>query len=175
MKNIKIRIKVKKGKNEGSILIIGVTIMAFLLVFAVPFLFQFPAENKAADKSSCYSAALSLAEAGVERAIWEMNHGDISSWKGNDKFRVLTISSIQAPEVNVIGDIEIMVEEPDVENPVVKSTGRVAYTDSLAEGKTARVYLERTARVELERSGYNWVCSFPQKQMPAFSVQGSTI
>jgi len=57
----------------------------------------------------------------------------------------------------------------------VKSTGRVAYTSPLAEGKTARVYLERTARVELERSGYNWVCSFPQKQMPASSVQGSTI
>lgn len=175
MKNTKIRIKVKKGKNEGSILIIGVTIMAFLLVFAVPLLFQSPAENKAADKSSCYSAALSLAEAGVERAIWEMNHGNISGWKGNSKFRMLTISSIQAPEVNVIGDIEIRVEEPDGENPVVKSTGRVAYTDSLAEGKTARIVLERSSRVALERSRYNWICSFPKRQIPTPPVERSSI
>jgi len=175
MKNMKIRIKVKKGKNEGSILIIGVTIMAFLLVFAVPFLFQFPAENKAADKSSCYSAALSLAEAGVERAIREMNHGDISGWKGNSKFRMLTISSIQAPEVNVIGDIEIRVEEPSGENPVVKSTGRVAYTDSLAEGKTARIILERSSRVGLERSGNSWVCSLLQNQISTASMERSSI
>ena len=175
MKNTRIRIRLKKGKNEGSILIIGVTIMAFLLIFAVPFLLQSPAENKAADKSSCYSAALSLAEAGVERAIREMNHGDISSWKGNSKLRMLTISSIQAPEVNVIGDIEIRVEEPDGENPVVKSTGRVTYTESLAEGKTARIVLERSSRVALERSGYNWICSFPKSQIPTPPVEIGSI
>lgn len=175
MKNIKIRIRLKKGKNEGSILIIGVTIMAFLLIFAVPFLFQSPADEKAADKSSCYSAALSLAEAGVERAIWEMNHGDISSWKGNSKLKMLTISSIQAPEVNVIGDIEIRVEEPDGENPVVKATGRVAYTDSLAEGMTARIVLERSSRVGLERSGNSWVCSLLQNQIPTAPMERSSI
>jgi len=175
MKNIKIRIKLKKGKNEGSILIIGVAIMAFLLIFAVPFLFQFPAEKKVADKSSCYSAALSLAEAGVERAIREMNHGDISSWKGNSKLRMLTISSIQASEVNVIGDIEIRVEEPDGENPVVKSTGKIIYADSLGEGKTARIVLKRSARVVLERSGYIWMCSSPQRQIPTTPVEISSI
>jgi len=175
MKETRIKIKLKKGKNEGSILIIGVTIMAFLLVFAVPLLFQFPAEKKAADKSSCYSAALSLAEAGVERAIREMNHGDISGWKGNSKFRMLTISSIQAPELNVIGDIEIRVEEPDGENPVVKSTGKIIYTDSLGKGKTARIVLKRSTRAVLERSGYSWICSSPQKQIPAASVEKSSI
>ncbi len=175
MKTTKIRIRLKKGKNEGSILIIGVTIMAFLLIFAVPFLFQSPVKNTVTDKSSCYSAALSLAEAGVERAIWEMNHGDISSWKGNDKFRVLTISSTQAPEVNVIGDIEIRIEEPAGENPVVKATGRVAYTDSLVEGMTARIVLERSSRVGLERSGDSWVCSLLQNQIPTASMERSSI
>jgi hypothetical protein len=86
----------------------------------------------------------------------------------------LTISSYQAPASEVIGDIEIWVEDPDGENPQVKSTGRVAYKSSLAEGQTARVYLERTTRAELERSGYNWVCSFPQRQTQASRVQGST-
>jgi len=168
-------IKITRGRKDGSILIIGMTILAFLFVFAVPHLFQQSPENKVTDKSANYTAALSLAEAGVERVIWELNYGDIATWKGDSTSRTLTISSYQAPASDVIGDIEIRIEDPDGENPQVKSTGRVAYTSTLAEGKAARVYLERTTRVELERSGYNWVCSFPQKQMPASRVQGSTI
>ena len=173
---MKVIIKIERGRKDGSILIIGMTFLAFLLVFAVPHLFQQSPENKVTDKSANYSAALSLAEAGVERVIWELNYGDISTWKGDSTSRTLTISSYQAPASDVIGDIEIRVEDPDGESPQVKSTGRVAYTSPLAEGKTARVYLERTTRVELERNGYNWVCSFPQKQIqiPASRVQGST-
>lgn len=168
-------IKITRGRKDGSILIIGMTILAFLFVFAVPHLFQQSPENKVTDKSANYTAALSLAEAGVERVIWELNYGDISNWKGDSTSRTLIISSHQVPASDVIGDIEIRVEDPDGENPQVKSTGRVAYTSLLAEGKAARVYLERTTRVELERSGYDWVCSFPQKQIPASRVQGSTI
>lgn len=171
---MKVMIRIKRGQKDGSILIIGMTVLAFLLVFAVPQLFQQSPENKVTDKSANYSAALSLAEAGVERVIWELNHGDISSWKGDSALRTLTISSYQAPASEVIGDIEIWVEDPDGENPQVKSTGRVAYTSSIAEGMTARVYVERTTRAELERNGYNWVCSFPQRQTQASRVQGST-
>lgn len=168
-------IRIKRGRRDGSILIMGMTALAFLLVFAVPHLFQQSPVNKVTDKSANYSAALSLAEVGVERVIWELNYGDISTWKGDSTLRTLTISSYQAPASEVIGDIEIMVEDPEGENPRVKSTGRVAYSSPLAEGRTARVYLERTSRVGLERSGYDWVCSsFPQKQIPAARVQGST-
>ena len=171
---MKVIIKIERGRKDGSTLIIGMTILAFLLVFAVPHLFQQSPQNKVTDKSANYSAALSLAEAGVERVIWELNYGDLSSWKGDSTSRTLTISSYQAPASEVIGDIEIRVEDPDGENPQVRSIGRVAYTSSLAEGKTARVYLERTTRVGLERNGYNWVCSFPQTQIPTSRVQGST-
>ena len=165
----------EKEHRDGSIIIMAITIMAFLLFFVVPHLFQQSPESKVTDKFASYFAALSLAEAGIERAIWEMNHGDISSWKGNGMVRTLTISSYQAPDSDVIGDIEIKVVDPDGENPQVRSTGLVAYTDSLLEGKTAMVYLERTARVELERSGYNWVCSFPQKQTPTSPALESSI
>jgi len=151
----------------------------------VPSLFQFSAENKVTDykvidnkvsyKIANYSAAVSLAEAGVEMALWEMNYGDISNWKGNSKFKTMAISSYKAPEGNVTGDIEIRVEEPGGENPVVKSTGRVAYISSLGRGKTARVVLERTARVELKRNGYSWVCSFPERQIPTAPAERSII
>ena len=169
------RITLEKEYKDGSIIIMAITIMAFLLFFVVPNLFQKSPEKKVTDKFVSYFAAFSLAEAGVERVIWELNYGDISSWKGDSTSRTLTISSHQVPASEVIGDIEIRVEDPDGENPSVRSTGRVTYTDSIGKGKTARVLLERTTRVDLERNGYNWVCSFPQKQTQASRVQGSTI
>jgi hypothetical protein len=54
----------------------------------------------------------------------------------------MTISSLQASGGNVIGDIDIKVVEPDAENPVVESTGRVALVESHVLYKTARVVLE---------------------------------
>ena len=184
MKTIKIKLK-RGNKEQGYILIVALAATAFFLHLAVPFLFQISTENKVTDykvidnkftyKIANYSSALSLAEAGVEKALREMNYGDISNWKGNSKLRTLTISSYKAPEGSVTGDIEIKVEEPGGENPVVKSTGRVAYISSLGKGKTARVVLERTARVELKRNGYSWVCSFPKRQIHASPTERSII
>ncbi len=175
----------RKHEEQGSVLIVGVTTMTLLLFFALPFLFQISTDNKVTDnkvidnkvtyKIANYSSALSLAEAGVEMALWEMNYGDISNWEGNSKFKTMAISSYKAPEGNVTGDIEIRIEEPGGENPVVKSTGRVAYISSLGGGKTARVVLERTARVELKRDGYSWVCSFPKRQIRAVRAERSII
>ena len=80
-----------KYKEQGFILIIGVIVMAFLLLLALPFLFQLSLENRLTNKSYKSFVALYLAEAGVESAIWEMNYGDISSWNGNSQVRTMTI------------------------------------------------------------------------------------
>ena len=56
--------------------------------------------------------------------------------------RTMTISSFQTPDGNVIGDIEIRVEDPDGDNPVVSSSGRVALVESRVLFKCARVVLE---------------------------------
>lgn len=175
MKEIRKR-NLKRGDEEqGSILIVGLAIIAFLLFLGVPFLFQLSTEKWEAEKSSKYSAALSLAEAGVEKAVWEMNYGDISSWKGDSSLRTMTISSFKAPEGNAIGDIEIRIRNLDGENPVVESKGRVAYTGSLGGRKTARVVLERSTRMVLERSESGWTCSFPKEKIPATPIERSAI
>ncbi len=131
-----------KHKEQGFTLIIGVIIMAFLLLLAAPFLFQTSFENRLTAKSYKSSVALSLAEAGVERAIWELNYVDISSWSGDSSLRTMTISSLQASGGDVIGDIEIRIEDPDGDNPVVSSSGRVALVESRVLHKCARVVLE---------------------------------
>jgi len=130
-----------KYEEQGFILVVGVIVMAFLLLLALPFLFQLSAEYRLTNKTYKSSAALSLAEAGVERAIWELNYGDISSWSGDSSLRTMTISSFQAAEGNVIGDVEIKVEEPDADDPVVESTGRVSYVGAQEVGRTVRSVL----------------------------------
>ena len=56
----------KRSEEQGFVLIVGMLVMAVLLLLAVPFLYQVSFENKLTTKSYKSSAALSLAEAGVE-------------------------------------------------------------------------------------------------------------
>jgi len=132
----------KRSKEKGFVLIVGMIVMSFLLLLAVPFLYQLSFENNLTNKSYKSSAAISLAEAGVDRAIWELNYGDISTWDGDSSLRTMTISSFQTFDGNVMGDIEIRVEDPDGDNPVVSSSGRVALVESRVLCKCARVVLE---------------------------------
>jgi len=56
-----------------------------------------------------------LAEASGEKAIWELNYGDISSWDLDEEagLWILTISDFETSGGNIIGDIEISVEDPE--------------------------------------------------------------
>lgn len=135
----------KRGnKEQGFILVIGVLIITLLLLPALPFLFQLSTDFRLTEKSYKSVAAFSLAEAGVERALWELNYGDISTWSGDESLRAMTISSFDTPDGNMIGDIEIRVENPGADNPVVEATGNVSYIVSHAVTKTVRVVLERS-------------------------------
>lgn len=127
--------------EEGMVLVIGVIIMAFLLLLVLPFLYQLSAENRLTDKSFKSCTALSMAEAGLERAVWELNFGDITTWDGDSSLRTLTITSFQTPSGKVMGDIEIKVYNPETKLPVVESRGLVSYSDSALMAKATRAEL----------------------------------
>ena len=109
--------KERKGKNiprkshheRGAIFIVTLLVVVIMLLLSTPFLFKLSGQYRTTDKSFKSLAATNLAEAGVERAIWEMNHGDISTWEGNSSLRTMTISSFQAAGGASVGDIEINV------------------------------------------------------------------
>ncbi|MCK4647015.1 MAG: hypothetical protein KAU46_12245 [Candidatus Aminicenantes bacterium] len=130
-------------EEQGFILVLAVIIMTFMFLLVVPFLLKVSTEQELTKKSFDSLAALSLAEAGVERAIWEINHGDISSWSGSSSLRTKNISSFQASGGDIIGDIQISVEDSLGDNPVVEATGSVSYFGSLTVTRTVRVGLER--------------------------------
>jgi len=142
MREKRIRGIIKRKEEHGSVLVLGVLFLAFMLLLAVPFLFMLSNDNRSTEKSYKSMAALSLAEAGVERAIWELNNGDIYSWSGDSALRTMNISSFQTPDGNLIGSIDIQIEDPGSDNPVVESTGRVPHVGLMTVDRTARVVLE---------------------------------
>jgi hypothetical protein len=119
----------KKHEEQGFVLALAVIVMVFLLLLVAPFLFQLSNDNRLTRKNCKSSIALSLAEAGIERTIWELNYGDISGWDGDSSERTLTISDFQTAAGAVVGDIEISITDPEGDYPLVESNGRVAYGD----------------------------------------------
>jgi hypothetical protein len=137
-RNLKSKSVEAKHEEHGFVLVVGMIVMVVLLLLAVPFLYQLSFENKLTNKSYKSSAALSLAEAGVDRAIWELNYGDISSWTGDDTLRTMGISSFQAAGGNVIGDVGIKVVDPTADHPIVESKGTVSYVGAQKIVRTVR-------------------------------------
>ncbi|MFQ6070528.1 MAG: hypothetical protein ACE5LC_08390 [Candidatus Aminicenantales bacterium] len=133
----------KQNNQRGSILIAGVIVLSAMVILVLPFLFYQSSHLHLVEKTYKSISALSLAEAGVERAIWEFNHGDISTWDGDNSLRTMTVASFQAAGGNVIGDIDISVQDPEGENPTIEATGKVLLTDSTEISKTIRVVLEK--------------------------------
>ncbi len=150
----------RRHREKGSSLVVGVALMAIFLPLALPILIELHNKPVSAEKPSKYSAALALAQTGIEKAIWEMNNGDISSWEGDSTMRVLTLSSVQSPEGKETGDVEVRVKWPYEQYPVVEAVGRVSYTSSWRGGGTARFIVERKAKTVLQSNGYEWTPVF---------------
>jgi hypothetical protein len=131
----------KRKEERGAVLVIGVLFLTFMLLLAIPFLFQISNERRSSEKSYKAFAALSMAEAGVERAIWELNSGDVLGWSGTSTLRSMNIASFLTSDGETMGSIDIGIEDPEGDTPVVQSTGKVPYIGTLTVDRTARVEL----------------------------------
>ncbi|MGD2244967.1 MAG: hypothetical protein PVI11_00315 [Candidatus Aminicenantes bacterium] len=154
----------RRYRERGSSLVVGVALMAIFLPLALPVLIELHKEPVTADKPSVYSAALALAQTGIEKAIGEMNNGNISSWDGDSTLRILTLTRVQSPEGKETGDVEIRVKWPYEQYPVVEAVGRMSYTSSFRGRGTARFIVERKARTVLQRNEHEWTPVFSNAQ-----------
>jgi hypothetical protein len=139
-----IRAPIARPWNRGAALFYALMVSILMLTFVMPFLFKLSGRMRISEKSFKSLAALNLAEAGVERAIWELNYGNISSWSGNILDRTLTLSSVQAAGGQVAGDVSIEVINPSGDVPVVVSTGSVPWTSNLRVTRRIRIGLSRS-------------------------------
>jgi len=133
-----------RRRERGAVLAIALMVSVFLVILAIPFMTKLGGRYRTTEKAHAALAALNLAEAGVDRGIWEMKYGDISTWSGTTSQRTLAMSGVQASGGAVVGNISVIVFNPGAVNPVLESTGMVALTGSATVSRTVRVVLQPT-------------------------------
>lgn len=134
----------KHNQNErGSVLVIALLVTVMLLILIMPFLTKLSGAYRLTEKSYRTLVATNLAEAGIERAIWELNYGSIWTWDGEANNRILELSDLQAASGNVIGDVSVSIRASLGQRPFIESTGKVAHIGLTTIDRTVRVLLER--------------------------------
>lgn len=136
-----------RREEKGAILVITLLVTIALLILMMPFLSKVSGQYRSTDRSFKSFAALNLAEAGVELALWELNDGDISTWDGTPAERTLTLSSLQASNGSIVGDVVITVSELNEDNPVILSTGKVPFRNSDTVDRTIRAVVSIDSEV----------------------------
>jgi hypothetical protein len=129
--------------RRGSALFLSLLVVLVLTVLSVPVLVRVSSNHRLTEKDYREFSALSLAEAGVERAIWELNYGSIASWAGESTLKTLSLNSLAAAGGAVAGSINVQVANPASDNPVVTATGSVPWTGALTVERKVRVVLRR--------------------------------
>jgi hypothetical protein len=136
----------RRRVERGSILVFSLIGMLFLFALVVPFLLRFSGQYRVTEKNFLGLAAMNLAEAGVERAIWELNKGDVTAWTGSLLERRLSLTGVQASGGDAVGDVDIVITSPASDNPVVETTARVPWYGGQTVVRSLRVVLRRGFR-----------------------------
>lgn len=133
----------KNKENRGMILVLASIVIICLLLFIAPFLIRLSAQFHSTERSYQALVALNLAEAGVEKAVWELNYGNISNWEGDNILRSLIVPEVRGSGGNVLGEIRIDVVNLEGNNPIVRSAGRTSLSGSQSVERSIIVILER--------------------------------
>ncbi len=143
---------VQKERHEhGNILAIAVVVILAMLIMAIPFLFKLSGQWRSTERASRASAAFNLAEAGIDKVLWQMNS---ISPVGNpivftyDAGGVGTASILGMTTAGggVVGDIDLKIGPASGTDPMrqpLEGTGKVVHIADHVVSRTARVMLER--------------------------------
>lgn len=140
----------KHGPHEkGMILAVATMVVVVMLIMAVPFLFKLSAQYRTTEKGFKSNSAFELAEAGIDRALWEMNRpfafdGGLvwnEAQQGSE-----TIANLTGADGTVIGDINIQVSSPSGGIPdtrFIEATGLIRFIGDRTVNRVVRVNLEK--------------------------------
>lgn len=134
------------ARARGTVLIFALLVISGMFIVALPFLSELSSQYRATEKSFRSLAALNLAEAGVERVIWELDEygGWVSSWtEDGEGVCRLRLNSIATPSGSTAGDVDIKVWDSFPGNSIqVEAAGLVPFVGKQNVVQTVRVSLE---------------------------------
>lgn len=141
----------KRRRERGNILVIAVVVILAMLIMAIPFLLKLSGQWRTTERASRASAAFNLAEAGIDKVLWQLNAispvGDpIVFTYDAGGIGTATIMDMTTAGGGVVGDIDIRIGPLSGTDPVrqpLEGTGRVVHIAGNQIIRTARVMLER--------------------------------
>jgi hypothetical protein len=137
---IREKVVLYKNKNQrGAVLILSFIVTTALLILLGGHMSMVISEDRMTSRSYSSTVAINLAEAGVERAIWELNYGGgdflvSEGWSGTNP-KIMT-DTLQTAGGVTIGEYTVTVTDPTGPNPEIETTG-FAPNQSLPEGQRA--------------------------------------
>jgi hypothetical protein len=137
----------KDRKNEkGLILIVVLFVSCCILMLSVPFLFKLGTIQRFQNRSFKSVQAMSLAEAGIDRTLWEINKfGGVGYTAWNQPtpgtFQ-LALNNFSTPYDNSkLGDIAVTVFPPTANTLTIESDGMADFISSNSVDRKVRVVL----------------------------------
>ncbi|MCX5680311.1 MAG: hypothetical protein NTZ95_06670 [Candidatus Omnitrophica bacterium] len=129
-----------KYSRKGFVLVSALLITSISLLLLMPYASGVLADLKLTSIVNNSTVALNLAEAGAERAIWEIKYnGKISNF-------TISVSSLQASTGSNMGEYEVTVTLPDSNSAIITSYGYVPNKLSYKAKKTIKVILDNLPR-----------------------------
>ncbi len=133
---------VRNERERGGVLVVSVVVIMAMLIMAIPFLFKLSGQWRSTERSSHSLAAFNLAEAGVEKVVWDIRRPMTSPYDPNaDPERINwsldgtsgSISGINSASSDTVGSVSFTLApdpDPGGSAPVTRrleSTGAVPY------------------------------------------------
>jgi hypothetical protein len=138
----------RRRREAGMVLAMAAIVIFILLVMALPLLTRLSAEHGTTTSASKGVSALCLAEAGVEKAVRELNRG---SWVGTEDLGTdlrMALDQFATPGGAIVGDIDITVKPYNRldQTRVVEVTGSAGGRGPSRVAKAVRVTLLKPRR-----------------------------
>ncbi len=147
-----------KPHERGNILVVATLVVVVMALMAVPFLSRLSGQHRSTERGARALAALNLAEAGIDKVMWEINLDYTTTYNpAADPERINwsedgqsgTIDDITTADAQLEGDVAfILTPDPDPGGTIcvtrlMDSTGLVPFIADGTVDRTVRIHLEK--------------------------------
>lgn len=140
-----------KNRRKGFILVVSLLAASVILILVIPYISRVVSDYRNTAKIYSSTAGLNLAEAGIERALWEIQYNNMtfSGWstvtdENGNKTSTISVGSFQNSTGDVIGDYTVSAwVSADGMSSTITSTGYAPNRVSPNGTKTVRVQCAR--------------------------------
>lgn len=142
------------NSNRGSILVAALLVASTILLVIGAYSARLISDYRMTDKAYHMSAAMNLAEAGLQHAVSELNYGDgsFAGWTASDggATQEITVPSFTTPDGSICGGYNIIVTGANTDDVTVVTIG---YSPAIVDFRSKKSI--KAGLIRVEKSVFN--------------------